>query len=266
MNKMKGLIIIGLILTSIVGSSFAFNIQSTSNAQLSYDGGVLADLNNTEIVNPSKTGAYFGDIYDTNACDNPVTIYNFSSANNESFLKMLNDSIQKKAENDSKLVDLEFVGFKFNPVNSDYFDVAIDDNNIVKVTQLQDINTDEKVLILQQEIEFRNKTSGDVISAPLFNRLAVKHINSLNSDKKLLNQQPIIFGSTLGDYACTAICAAVGSLGGLVGVAACESACYAVGNLIGVALGTNWCIAIGAASAATAGLVCKDNCPFWGWW
>jgi len=260
-KEMKGLIIIGLILTSIVSSSFAFNYANMSNNQSSYFDGVLADLDNTEIVNPSKTGAFFGDIYDTNPCDNPVTIYNFSAANNESFLKILKDNLQ----NDSMLADLEIVGFKYLPINSDYFNVTVDDNNIVKVTQLQDINTNEKVLILQQEIEFRNKTSGDVISAPLFNRLTVKHINSLNSDKKLLKQQSIIVAS-LGDYACAAICGAVGAVGGFVGVALCEAACVSVGNIIGVVLGTTWCLAIGGATGATVGLVCKDNCPFWGWW
>jgi hypothetical protein len=188
-KEIKGLFIVALLLTSIVSSSYAFNMQSMNNTQLSCNGEVLVDsMVNIEIVSSSKTGAIV-DCYDSNPCDNYVSIYDFSATNNKDLLKTLNDNIQKNAESNSTLSDIEVVGFDIKPINSDYFNVSVDENNIVKVTQLQDVSENEQVLFLSTNLIFRNKTTGDVANVAISNFLADKNPHIQNTNKKVVNPQ-----------------------------------------------------------------------------
>lgn len=218
-KEMKGLIIIGLILTSIVSSSFAFNYANMSNNQSSYFDGVLADSKNFEYICPSKTGAVV-DVLDSNPCDNPVTIYNLSADNNESFLKSINDNLKEKAVNNSNLSNIEIVGFKFKPINSDYFNVTVDENNIVKVTQLQDIRNDDQVLFLSIKLVVRNVTSGEVIEYSFISFLADKNPNVSNVNKKLIN--PVLCYSQ-GE--CEIACTIIGAVITFAGILACSASC-----------------------------------------
>ncbi|MDR1820154.1 MAG: hypothetical protein LBR15_07935 [Methanobrevibacter sp.] len=247
-NEMKGLFIIGLILTSIVGSSFAFNYANMSNNQSSYFDGVLADSKNFEYICPSKTGALV-DVLDSNPCDNPVTIYNFSAANNESFLKIINDNLKEKAANNSNLSDLEVVGFNFIPINSDYFNVTIDENNIVKVTQLQDVGDNEQVMFLAVDLVIRNKTSDNLVNTDYSSFLADKNPHVPNVNKKLLNPPiSLMLSDGFCGYACnvaTAFCA-----GAIGEVELC--AMLGIGGLV--------CVAFVAIACVTAGAGCYGLC------
>ncbi|MDR2545210.1 MAG: hypothetical protein LBD03_06690 [Methanobrevibacter sp.] len=209
MNKeIKGLVIIGLILTSIVGSSFAFNMQSSmNNTQSSYYDGVLADTSNIEVVQ-SKTGALV-DICDDNPCDNLVTYYNFTGANNKDLLNILNDNIKKSAENNSDFSNIEIVGFDIKPINSDYFNVTVDENNTVKVVQLQNVGNNEQVMFLSINLILHNKTTGDVANIVISNFLADKNPHIPNVNKEVVNPQVKLF---LSDGFCKHACNLLGTM------------------------------------------------------
>ncbi|MDR3291537.1 MAG: hypothetical protein LBT10_05230 [Methanobrevibacter sp.] len=245
--KIKGLIIIALILTSIISSNFAFNEQSTINSTSKYGGGVLASTIDIQAIS-SETGAV-GDVRDANPCNNPVAIYNFTDANNVKLLNWLNTNLEKKAENDSTLADIELIGFKFTPINSDYFNVTVDEDNIVKVTQLQDVRDNEQVLFLSSVALIRNKTTGNVINVKFVNYLADKNPNVPNADKRLVNP-PISsrLSSDFCNYACTI--AASFCAGAMGEVELC--ALLGIGGLV--------CIAFIAIACATVGLGCRGAC------
>jgi hypothetical protein len=181
---MKGLVIIGLILTSMVSSSFAFSMQNMDNNQSNYFGGALANSINMQ-ADYSKTGSIV-DIHDSNPVDNIVTIYNFSTVNNKISLEKMNEFLKEKVENNSKLDDIEILGFKVTPINSDYFNVKSDENNIVRVTQLQNVGDNEQVRFLSLGLIVHRKSTNENIIIPLSNYLADKNPFVI-VDKKIVN-------------------------------------------------------------------------------
>ncbi|MDR2544191.1 MAG: hypothetical protein LBD03_01350 [Methanobrevibacter sp.] len=247
-NEMKGLFVIGLILTSIVGSSFAFNMQNMSNNQSSYFDGVLADSKNFEYICPSKTGALV-DVLDSNPCSNLLTKYNFSDANNEDLLNELNNNLKKNAANNSNLSNIEIVGFKFKPINSDYFNVTVDENNIVKVTQLQDVEDNEQVMFLAVNLVVRNITSGDISDYTFISFLADKNPHVPNVNKKLVN--PLL---RLPAVVCEPACAIIGVIITQEGIGACIAACLSSGFAC-VVCGLIW-----TAAVALGVYDCKQVC------
>jgi hypothetical protein len=247
--KIKGLFIITIILASAMGYSFAFDMQPNNDTQVVYTNGVLATTLNLEMDN-SKTGAFLKDAYDSNPCDNPVTVYNFTVANNKNVLEILNNNLQG---NDSKLDEIEIIGFKFTPINSEYFNVTVDENNVVKVTKIQDVGDNEQVIFLSTKLLVRNKTTDSIIEIPLINHIADNHPNVQDTNKKLINQQPDI--QPMG-WGCAALCSVISTLAGAAAVAACEAICGELG------VTAIFCWMLGSSTAGTAGYICTTEiCP-----
>jgi hypothetical protein len=254
-KEMKGLFIILLILTSIICSNFALSANITKTSSQNLNNEYPADPNDLKFVE-SITGAFYSDVLDSNPIKNDIITYDFSYANNETFLKTINNELQKNETLRSS--NLEFLGFNFKPINNNYFNVAVDNKNKkITVTKLQDVPLNTQVAFLSMELIFKDKNSNTIIYIPLSNSLADENPQNPSSLKRVDNLDNIPKDNNpvgLSHNVCMMLCGGVGAVVTVGTEASCLGSCVVIGP------GCLLCVFLAGSVSVGTTVICYDWC------